>query len=135
MKNTFEEAVYYYTPAPTGMPEPLKLLLARLGMRFQLIKPEEAGQTIGYLTSIDGFVQLPGNTAAPPVTEEVLLLKNFTSERLDALLAGMRKTGLPPIQLKAVVTEHNVGWTFASLAEELRREHNAINQARTQGNS
>lgn len=35
----------------------------------------------------------------------------------------MRKAGVPKINLKAVVTEHNIGWTFRQLYEEIKKEH------------
>ncbi|MGE4548025.1 MAG: DUF3783 domain-containing protein [Intestinibacillus sp.] len=126
MKSAFHEAVYYYAPAPKVMPQPLKLLLAQLGMRFHIIDPGQTGQLLGYLVGMEGFAPQPEGTPAPVVPEEVLLLKNFAGPGIDALLSGMRRAGVPPIPLKAVVTEHNIGWTFAALAEELRQENEAM---------
>ena len=130
MKNAMQETVYYYTPSPDGMPTAMKLVLAQLGIRFHTIAPHQTDETIGYLASIDGFAAQPAGQDAPVVTEQVLILHNFSSQRLDALLRGLRRAGVPPIPLKAVVTEHNVSWRFASLAQELRREHEAIRQQR-----
>ena len=36
---------------------------------------------------------------------------------------NLRTAGVPRISLKAVLTEHNCGWTFYALYEELREEH------------
>ena len=38
-------------------------------------------------------------------------------------MASLRRAGVPKIDLKAVLTEHNSGWTFYHLYEEIREEH------------
>ena len=52
----------------------------------------------------------------------MLVLCNFSEARLDALLQGMRRSGIR-IALKAMLTESNAGWTFLQLYEELLEEH------------
>ena len=61
--------------------------------------------------------------ALPEISEQVLVLKGFSGGRLDQLLASLRRAGVPKIDLKAVLTEHNSGWTFYHLYEEIREEH------------
>ena len=39
------------------------------------------------------------------------------------LLDKLKKEGVPKINLKAVVTETNAGWTVYQLYEQLREEH------------
>ena len=57
--------------------------------------------------------------------EEMLVMEALSSELLDA----MRASGAA-VSLKAVVTEHNVGWSAAQLCRELRREHEAMQRLR-----
>ena len=57
------------------------------------------------------------------IGEEMMVLKQFSNRRLDELLLNLRKAGVPRIALKAVLTEHNCGWTFYALYHELREEH------------
>lgn len=59
----------------------------------------------------------------PVIPEEVMVLKQFSSQRLDQLLMNLRKAGVPKIALKAVLTEHNSNWTFYHLYQELKEEH------------
>ena len=66
----------------------------------------------------------------PVIPEEVLVMKNFTSRRIDELLLGLRKAGVPKIALKAIITEQNSKWTFYQLYEELREEHQAMSAPR-----
>ena len=56
----------------------------------------------------------PADTEVTAVSmdEEMLVMKNFTSRRMDELLMNLRKAGVPRIALKAVITEQNSHWTF-----------------------
>ncbi|WP_321022576.1 DUF3783 domain-containing protein [Enterocloster bolteae] len=94
------ETVLYYNP---GRPETMKhvammkSVLVRMGVRIRNIGPEQ-----------------------------VMVLKQFSSQRLDMLLAGLRRAGVPRIALKAVLTEHNSDWTFYHLYQELKEEHETM---------
>ena len=61
------------------------------------------------------------------IPEEVLVLHQFSEQRLDALLHALRKANVR-IALKAIVTEQNCGWTFYQLYEEIRQEHEKMHQ-------
>lgn len=43
---------------------------------------------------------------------EMMVLHQFTNRRLDELLLNLRKAGVPKIELKAVLTEHNSAGPF-----------------------
>lgn len=58
----------------------------------------------------------------------MLVLCNFSEARLDALLQGMRRSGIR-IALKAMLTESNASWTFLQLYEELLEEHARMTNA------
>lgn len=62
------------------------------------------------------------------ITDEVLVMHNFTGRRMDELFLNLRKAGVPRIPLKAVVTEINCQWSFYHLYEEIREEHEKMNQ-------
>ena len=62
----------------------------------------------------------------PVIKEEVLVLKNFTSQDIDVLLQHIKKAGLPRIALKAVLTESNSKWTFYQLYQEIKEEHEVM---------
>ena len=105
----------------------------RMGVRIKNIGPEQVNQTVGYLAGLPGFEEQVDSVAEdgtakvlPVIPEEVLVMKNFTSSRIDALLFGLRKAGVPKIALKAIITESNSKWTFYQLYEELKEEHAAM---------
>ena len=133
-----KELVLYYTPSPSPHVAKLKSVLVRMGVRIKNIGPEQVNQTVGYLAGLPGFEVQEGvadGTAEtlPVIPEEVLVMKNFTSSRIDALLYGLRKAGVPKIALKAIITESNSKWTFYQLYEELKEEHAAMSAPRAVG--
>lgn len=70
----------------------------------------------------------------PIIPESVLVMRNFTSSRMDFLLYNLRKAKLPPIPMKAVVTPTNAGWSFYQLYEELKEEHARMHGMKKEGN-
>lgn len=139
------ETVLYYNP---GKPETMKhvarmkSVLVRMGVRIRNISGDQVMETVGYLAGLPGFepAGTAGNPAEaysvsesagitvplPEIPEQVMVLKNFSGSRIDELLAGLRKAGVPKIELKAVLTESNSRWTFYQLYQELAEEHKAM---------
>lgn len=64
----------------------------------------------------------------PVIQEEMLVMHGFTSRRIDELLMRLRKAGVPKVELKAIVTETNAGWSFYHLYEEIKEEHERMKQ-------
>ena len=134
----------------------MKSVLVRMGVRIKNIGPEQVLEKVGYLAGMEGYEaakesagavpgKLPvipadgagaqgadgertgaGPGELPVIPEEVMVLKQFSSQRLDMLLAGLRRAGVPRIALKAVLTEHNSDWTFYHLYQELKEEHETM---------
>ena len=149
-----KETVLYYTPQSTKQSRTLKGILVRIGIRIRNISPQQVNQTVGMLAGVPGFEEKTDTTAdtlkanktnadalsgadpaadtvkASPsqsIPEEVLVLHQFSEQRLDALLLALRKANVR-IALKAIVTEQNCGWTFYQLYEEIRQEHEKMHQ-------
>lgn len=62
---------------------------------------------------------------------EVLIFSGFSMNRLEMFLDEYKMAGIPPIGLKAVLTEHNLGWTVYELVTELMRERMAMMTGQT----
>ena len=125
-----KETVLYYTPQPTKQSRTLKGILIRMGIRIRNISPQQVNQTVGMLAGVPGFEEKADAVKASPsqsIPEEVLVLHQFSEQRLDALLLALRKANVR-IALKAIVTEQNCGWTFYQLYEEIRQEHEKMHQ-------
>lgn len=119
------EMVLYYSPAPRPYVAKLKGVLVRMGVRIRNLGTDQVNQRVGYLAGMPGFEE-EHNPSVPLIEDEVLVMKNFTSRRIDELLMNLRKAGVPKIALKAVITEQNSKWTFYQLYEELKEEHTAM---------
>lgn len=125
-----KETVLYYTPQPTKQSRTLKGILIRMGIRIRNISPQQVNQTVGMLAGVPEFEEKADAVKASPsqsIHEEVLVLHQFSEQRLDALLLALRKANVR-IALKAIVTEQNCGWTFYQLYEEIRQEHEKMHQ-------
>lgn len=131
------ETVLYYTPENTANVTKLKGVLVRMGIRIKNVAPEQMMEPIGGLLGMPGFKdtydgceEQEGTVLkCPEVTEQVLIMHNFSGSRLDELLVNLRKAGVPKIDLKAVVTESNAAWTFYKLYEEIKEEHEKMEEA------
>lgn len=126
-RNAMRETVLYYTPEQMPHAARLKGVLVQMGIRIRNVASEQVTDTVGSLLGIPGAGQEAEGTtqpdALPVLTQEMLVLYNFSGKRLDELLFNLRRAGVPKTALKAVVTEHNINWTFYHLYEEIREEH------------
>ena len=59
-------------------------------------------------------------------TGEMLVFCGFASDDLDSFLQGYKQTGVPRVDLKAVLTQYNADWTPKKLFEELSKEREAF---------
>lgn len=97
-----------------------------LGIRTKLVPPQ--AHTLTLEEMIGGAA--PPEEGAPGFSDELLLLVNFTSAQIDALVQGFRRARIAPVALKAVLTPTNRGWTSVQLHQELSQEHEAVRQGR-----
>lgn len=130
------EIALYHAPRQMAHTSLLKGVLVQMGVRIKNLTPDRCGKRIGFLVGMEGYEDSPETdnsqetngtgqqAAAQPalMTEEMLVLGGFTDERLDELLGRMRKSGVPKIKLKAIVTETNADWTVYELYRQLQLE-------------
>ena len=90
-------------------------------------KADDNSHDLAGSKSTDDSCSAELRTEASAIPEEVLVLHQFSEQRLDALLYALRKEKIR-IALKAIVTEQNCSWTFTQLYEELKEEHVKMQQ-------
>ena len=81
----------------------MQIVCLRLGIRVQAVDPADFGQTIGALA---GVLPRPG--------------------LLEGMLQGWRAAHIPPVALKAMLTDTNAAWTAPALYAEIAKEHAAM---------
>lgn len=102
----------------------LRMTAMRLGTKVRVVEKREFLSPIGALTGdLDGFESFYDGADFP---DAMLIFAHFTGAQLQAFLQAMRAAKLPPVPLKAVLTDDNRGWTMMQLHEELRQEHEAL---------
>ena len=92
----------------------LRMAAMRLGAKVRVVEKWE------YLSSFETFYD------GEDFSGQLLVFAHFTDERLQLFLQAMKQSKLPPVALKAVLTEENKGWTILELHEELLKEHQAL---------
>ena len=97
-----------------------------LGIKLLGVPVKDYTQKLGYLAGVKGFSREKAVYDVTPFPTEMLVCSGMDPNQVDAFLAEYKKTGLPVIGLKAVVTPHNVFWTATELFRELMKEHLAF---------
>ena len=71
---------------------------------------------------------LPRDAAAPaaPLPGEMLVMAHFRPGMLEGMLQGWRAAHIPPVALKAMLTDTNAAWTAPALYAEIAKEHAAM---------
>lgn len=117
------EKLLYFAAGNRDKEKRLEDFAKAMKLEFVKVAPLQTGQQLGYLAGLAGFAEkkLAFPEMPPKVSEEVLVLYGINGERLDLVLQGLRSHGIS-ISLKAILTPHNIGWTFAALYQELTRE-------------
>ncbi|MEQ2472883.1 DUF3783 domain-containing protein [Laedolimicola intestinihominis] len=123
-----KELVLYYTPEKSDADRLLKGVLVRMGIRIRNITPEQTAEKVGALAGLPGYEEQEKATDAPVIPEKLLVLHGFGQRRLQELLGGLRKAKVPPIPMKAMVTEHNADWPLYELYQEIRKEHEMMTE-------
>ena len=124
------ELVLYYSTGDARMKKQemmMKSVLVRMGVKIRNVAPDQVLESVGYLAGVPVSETLETEEKLPEITEPMLVMRDFTSRRIDTLLLNLRKAKVPKINLKAIVTEQNAGWSFYHLYEEIGEEHRLMN--------
>ena len=100
----------------------LKQIFAMLRLRMRVVEPERYHLSLQELSRGDGAPAEPGE----PLPEAMLVFCDMGQALLNQVLEVIRVAKLPPIPLKAVLTESNRSWNTKQLYEELIQEREAI---------
>lgn len=95
----------------------------RQNCRMRAISGQDMNKEVGFLAGIrpatgNSYGNMPEGFPVP----EILIFSGLSMDRLEIFLDAYKQAGIPPIGLKAVLTEHNLGWTVYELARELMKE-------------
>ena len=97
----------------------LHQMMMMLRFRIRVIKPEQLAQGQGDALEENIPEAFP---------ESMMVFCGVNQAQLNAILNAIRLSKLPPIPLKAVLTETNLQWNSVQLRDELLQEKEAIAQ-------
>ena len=100
----------------------LKQIFAMLRLRMRVVEPSRYHIPLGELAQGKGE---PGEEAEP-LPEPMLVFCYMPQALLNQVLEVIRVAKLPPISLKAVLTETNQDWNTRQLYEELLKERDSF---------
>ena len=120
------KVLLYHLDADTETGRALRAVLLAQKILTLTVRDGQTGETVGRLVSTNAAVHDAPAPETPP-REQFMLLCGLGDRQLDRLLAAMRRAGVS-VPCKAVLTEHNQGWTFCQLVEEVAREHEKMKQ-------
>lgn len=111
---------YNFTPERLAA---LKLLCMMLRVQLKPVERTQLLQPVGSLAGVPDVAPVPEEYTGAEATRELLLMCGFQRSDLDRLLAGIRKSKLQSVKLKAMLTPTNAQWSGLELLRELEQEH------------
>ena len=118
-------AALYNLDAGTARGDAVRGVLAQCGIRAKTVTPDMLSDPVGAIAGLAGFRHLKKPFEGEPPQVEFMLLHGVKGKGLDELLAAMREADAS-VGCKAQVTQHNRLWPFATLVNEVAREHEAM---------
>ena len=104
----------------------IRMMLMAVRLFAKGVKKEEYLQTIGSLAGVKGMEPSEEVYQGEELGQEMMVFAGVTDEHLNQMLFLMRKSGIRPVNYKAVLTETNRDWNVLELYEELAKEHEAM---------
>lgn len=116
---------YHIAPAKLAK---IQVLCLRLGIRVCPVPPEDYGEPLAALAGLTEKGQHPA--PADTFADEMLVMAHFRPGMMDAFLNGFRQSRIPPVPLKAMLTETNAQWNSVELHRAIAEEHEMMRSAR-----
>ena len=85
------EIIFLYNIPDDESGKKLKGVCFRMGIRVREITPDQFHHPLGYLAGLPGFEAAQDSTVNRTFSEAMLVMKQFTSKRMDELFRQWRK--------------------------------------------
>lgn len=104
-------------------------LCSDLNISMKLIHKNESSKTIAELSGNPVFSSARAShkySGTDFPSGEMIVFCNLLPDKLDKFLEEYKKRNIAPVNLKAVMTPYNSGWTPMMLYKELIKEHSSL---------
>lgn len=102
----------------------IKFTAMRLKIRICEVSPEDYYQPLAALCG--RAPRAEADASAESFTDEMLVMADFSNSLITQFLQAFRNGKIPPVLLKAILTDVNAGWTSLQLHRELSAEREAV---------
>lgn len=106
----------------------IKQLCTLLKIRFKTVAPEDYLEPIGSLAGIKEIEKINIPFTGTPFKDEMLVFVDFDDRSLRDFLSRYRQADIKKVELKAGLTPHNIIWNSIQLHNELKQEHDELEQ-------
>ena len=111
--NTQPEALLYNFNDPERLRQ-IRRYLNRQKVKTRIVTAPEFLHPLGYLFEIPGFHPSSQFNLGSNFSDEMIVLKDFSSAQMDGFLAFFRENQIPPVALKAMLTPVTQHWSPSS---------------------
>lgn len=104
----------------------IQMMLMAVKLRMKLVDKKDYLQPIGYLAGLKDVPASEEQYDGEELEQEMMVFAGLTETHLDQMLFLMKKSGITPVNYKAILTETNRNWTVPELYAEIQKEHEAM---------
>ena len=108
----------------------LEMLPFPLHVRLRAVQKEEYLKPLGFFAGSSDVSSTDELYNGPELPHEMLVFVNLPDEKLNYILANMRKSKVGPVPHKAVLTPTNQHWNVLECYQEIDAEHEAMQKLR-----
>ena len=108
----------------------IRRYLNRQKVKTRIVTAPESLHPLGYLFELPGFRPSSQFNLGNNFSDEMLVLKDFSSKQMDGFLAFFRENQIPSVALKAMLTPVTKHWSSVRLHDELSKEHKLMHKSK-----
>lgn len=110
----------------------IKFLCIKAGVQIRIVEENQYDMPLGLLAfgKKEDQAKYLRKEAGKTFTDPMLVFAGFSGNQIDTFLDGMRREKIPPISLKAMLTEHNAVWDSVTLHDEIEKEHRQLTSSK-----
>ena len=130
-KSLYSEMMLLYRIDEQGeQGQKLNDLCRELNISVKFLTDEDLDSSVGQLAEMSVLQEPHTAEESEPPALSAMILRGFTSKRIDELFSKMRDRGAGYIPLKAVITEVNRYWSLKLLLQNLAQERKQMESMR-----
>lgn len=106
----------------------IKRALLPLKLRIKTVSHREFLNPLGFLAGIKGFDAALEEYDGEAFSDEMILICPSKNGTVEAVIKALYKNSVGKIELKAMLTNNNVGWNSLELYKAVKADHEEMNK-------